>query len=120
MVRLLLENGPDATAVDEEGNTALHIAASFLPYDNWDDDRKVMKLLLRHGPNVNTQNRLGNTALHVAASKHQKAVDLLIKAGADNSLRNSEGFTANYVARGTDSRFLGGAWSRFRLRYGMV
>ena len=74
---LLLEHGADVLAIDDEGNTALHMA-SFTSH------HKTIKVLLQHGAAVNARNNVGNTPLHIlSAAGDIRSIRLLIKHGAD-------------------------------------
>ena len=63
-----------------------------------------MKLLLEHGAGVKVQNNLGDTPLHTAArAGDEDVVWPLIKAGADNRIRNKAGLTPAEVAYDEDN-----------------
>lgn len=62
VVELLLEVGAEANAVDYEGNTPLHIAASAKPCF-----KLVFKSLLNHGAHLDTKNCFGKVPLQLAA-----------------------------------------------------
>jgi len=72
----LLQCGADATAADDDGNTALHRAAR---YGNW----AVARFLLKWGADVNARNKWGRTPRALAvASNHYFILSLLRSHGA--------------------------------------
>ncbi|XHG04129.1 hypothetical protein AWENTII_007410 [Aspergillus wentii] len=79
MVKFLLESGASATAVKENGETALHLAAS-------EGAIEELTLLIQYGADVNTKTITGETALHRAASPRYGSIEMvkaLLDAGAD-------------------------------------
>jgi len=77
-----------AGRVDNNGNTALHVAAS-------EGHVKCISILLDRGANIKSKNNISWTALHAAASKgHVKCIDALIYRGADIENKNNIGDTA--------------------------
>lgn len=84
-----IERGVDVNATDEEGRTALQLAA-------FDGHHEVVKLLLDRGANADHADVKGRTALMFASTgPHLDAVNLLIAAGADvNAVDSDEQFTA--------------------------
>nr|MDT0251846.1 ankyrin repeat domain-containing protein [Endozoicomonas sp.] len=95
-VQALLEFGADKSLKNEQGNTALHVAT----------DKKSLEiaipLLAQRGTEkqeVNMQNKLGKTSLHLAVERHSKnIIPILLKSGADKSLKDNEGNTAYNTA----------------------
>lgn len=88
VVETLLEGGASPEAQEEDGSTALHIAARM----GLDD---VAALLLKHGAGANTLNRAGAGPLHDAIV-HKAGVTLvalLLDSGADPSLPDASGMT---------------------------
>lgn len=80
IVRQLINQGMDINAVDPDGYSALHRAASKGQND-------IIKKILSSGAKVNIKNRLGETPLYLAAQAgHVKTLKLLVNAGADTSL----------------------------------
>jgi ankyrin repeat protein len=86
-VQILLEKGADPNFVDDNGLTALHMAA----------DRghiEITRLLLNQGANVNAQDLNGDTPLHNAClCEHKDIIVLLLGKGADKSTKNTSGET---------------------------
>ncbi|GFE54249.1 ankyrin repeat-containing protein [Babesia ovis] len=83
MIESLLEDKPELVNVrSPEGLTALHLAA----------DRghiKVVKCLLKYGADMNAVDDNNDTPLLVAAAAgNRPVVDLLLRGGADGSVRN--------------------------------
>jgi ankyrin repeat protein len=73
-VAALIEANRDlVTAKDEDGDTALHLAAA-------GGQRDVCELLVKAGANVSAVNKLGQLPVHLAiASKNEATVELLIR-----------------------------------------
>ena len=79
VVRLLLAASVEVSARDNDGDTALHNAASHC-------QEEEMQLLLDHSAHVSPQNNYGRTPLHEAALQgHETVVRRLLGAGADFS-----------------------------------
>lgn len=98
MVSALLDAGADPRAVSAAGVTALLWGA-------W--DTKKVSLLLEHGADPNARSALDNTPLMVAAGSPtgSAAIEQLLAAGADITLRNKGGRTAlRFAASGGDAR----------------
>ncbi|XRB24347.1 ankyrin repeat domain-containing protein [Pseudoscourfieldia marina] len=86
----------DGTAENASGYTPLHYAARA-------GHVECVRLLIASACNVNATTRAGgSTALHRAAfTGHIEVVSLLLDAGADASIRNTDGQTAAHdAARG--------------------
>jgi ankyrin repeat protein len=94
LARQLLDAGADAGPRGPELRTALHWAASV---DAWE----VGDLLIQRGANVNATDLDDETPLHSAAfSGDARMVRLLLRAGADRSIRAAWSGTAEETARG--------------------
>ncbi|KAI8777545.1 protein fem-1 C [Biomphalaria glabrata] len=57
VINLLIEVGADTNALDEDGNSPLHIAAKDMPLD-----RQVIKVLVESGSHIDACNNRGDTA----------------------------------------------------------
>jgi ankyrin repeat protein len=62
LVDFLCNAGADWTILDQDDDTALHIATAFSGVDS-------VELLLQHGSKVDAQNKRGCTALHEAVRR---------------------------------------------------
>ncbi|WP_372369366.1 ankyrin repeat domain-containing protein [Candidatus Uabimicrobium sp. HlEnr_7] len=129
IVKLLLEKGADINQQDSYGNTTLMNAmkrrrveiAKLLIEKDVDvnvavrnltalfyvarmGDAKMMTLLIEKGAKVNLQDDEGQTPLFYAANV--EVAKLLLKAGADTTIKNKKGKTAVDVAKGEVLKFL--------------
>lgn len=104
-LNLLLDNGLDANLYNDVGYTLLMKAVCVQPhsysYGDEVEDVEMVEALLAHGADVNAQvyqnadYGRGETALFKAVQcGHEKIIDVLLKAGADKSIKNAEGQTA--------------------------
>ncbi|KAK7074366.1 hypothetical protein SK128_009451 [Halocaridina rubra] len=104
VLKMLIGNGADATAIDEDGYTPLHVAV-----ENNNDD--VVDELLKHQENKNENfsdlldvpNNAQKTSLHFAA--HTGNLDIfkrLLEAGADITAIDKDGFTPLHIAVATE------------------
>jgi len=76
LAAMLIANGADINAADDDGDTPLHLAA-MMGYQREAD------LLLAHDAGVNTMNKKGMTALHYAVlNGHREIADSLRNHGA--------------------------------------
>lgn len=92
MTKLLLENGADVKAVDEDNWTALLWAS-------WTGMPTVVDALVKAGSDVNALDNQKQSALMIAAQRgNEKVVEILINAGADATLKNVDGKTAEDLA----------------------
>jgi len=126
-VRLLLEDGADMSARDNDRRTPLHYATQdrhevvlqlllekgadvsakdsegFTPLHcaatSTDGSTPLARLLLQHGADVSAKSKGGETALHLAASGgHEALVLLLLAHGSDVSAKTKSGYTSEEVA----------------------
>ncbi|XP_077313361.1 B-cell lymphoma 3 protein [Lithobates pipiens] len=90
----LLKHGVDVNAVDiKSGQSPLIQAVE----SNQED---MVSLLIQNGAKVNQLTYAGNTALHVASGRGLAEITrLLLKSGADGSIKNCHNDTALTVAR---------------------
>ena len=73
IIEYLIENGANVNAVDNYGNTPLHI------YSRSDDiNTSIVGDLLDHGANINATNNEGKTPLHIYAAKKDGGEDITI------------------------------------------
>jgi ankyrin repeat protein len=99
VVKLLLENGAQINARDEEGRTPLIEAASYSRF-------ATVKVLLERGADLEASDNHGNTALLAAACDCAIApmpdtdviVELLMKRGANINARNNDAETPLMIA----------------------
>ena len=94
ILKLLIDNGADIFDFDDEGVSIFDIAVTY-------DNSEMINLLLEKGIDVNkTSRRSGFTAL-MAASCYGRVeiVKILLANGADQTLRDSKGFSAIDFAR---------------------
>lgn len=84
-----LKQGVSGTGLDAAGNTPLYWAACTGHIDC------IKELLCLPNAAINAQNKMGETPLHIAASHgHLDVVNLLLKNGADASIKNNDDLTA--------------------------
>ncbi|XP_033217235.1 ankyrin-1-like [Belonocnema kinseyi] len=81
VVAFFIKYKVDLEARDEDGKTALHLAA--------DGREHIVKLLLDAGANINSTSRNESRPLHFAAERgHVKVVELLLDYDADINVKN--------------------------------
>ena len=98
-VNLLLKLGANPNAQDQDGETALHLAA-----DRGDAVLAKALIAARANPNLK-ENGHGMTPLHMAAARgHTELVRLLIASGADRQARSSVGATPLMMASNKGQR----------------
>lgn len=87
-VEFLHQYGVDINMRDQEGRTALHIAAS-------NNDDEAICRLVELGAKRKLKDRKGETALHAAsAAGHTRVVELLLELAADINATDKAGWTA--------------------------
>ncbi|MEV0251695.1 ankyrin repeat domain-containing protein [Nocardia sp. NPDC050712] len=90
-IRLLVTGGTQATA-DDQGATAMHVAAAT-------GDADGIRELLNAGSDGDAANHTGWTPLHVAADHGRVEITrMLLAAGAAPNARTSTGWTALHIA----------------------
>ena len=88
-IDLIRNSNVDVNYTSEKEITALHAVVRRKKCD-----MGVLEALLDENPNVNAQDAKGWTPLHRAAlSKHEEAVKILLRAGADPFAKNKQGDT---------------------------
>lgn len=93
ITKILIDNGADILAADEDGTNTLMMASMY-------GRSNIIKLLIDKGVNINARNNYGNSALIYAVSKNDyPSVNILILAGADASIKNNEGKTVLDIAK---------------------
>jgi ankyrin repeat protein len=82
MIKLLINNGADVNAINNDGYTPLMVALS----NNYDKD--IIELLINNGADVNAINDYWNTPLIYALTSinDKDIIQLLLDNGADNNL----------------------------------
>jgi len=107
LMRLLFEHGADPNIKTSEGSTALMAAAGV----NWvvsqtysrsnEEYLEAAKLCLEKGADVNAVNKQGFRAIHGATNKgFNDMVKLLVSAGAELDVKDSQGRTPMTFAEG--------------------
>ena len=89
---LLLENGANVDALDDNGSTPLHLAIS-------ESEPRAAEILLDNGANVGLQYNNRQTALHLASQRgHLDIMRLLLENGANVEAPDSDGSTPLHQA----------------------
>ncbi len=92
-VRLLLKQGADVNARDEDGKTVLMYACDYGLID-------IARMLLEYGANVNAKDKYGGTALMEGCYDNEiDIVRLLLEYGANVNAKDKYGVTALMHAR---------------------
>lgn len=97
-IRLLINRGADVRHRNAHGFTALHCAVGNPAYDQ-QRQSKCVQLLLECGAEVNAVDNSGGTPLMGAAwFGALQSVELLLRAGADATIKDQKGRTARDLA----------------------
>ena len=92
LVEMLLNNGADVNATDNNGNTALSFASQ-------NGHTEIVAMLLAARADVNIKSDFGGTALMLASLRgHTEIVAKLLEKGADVNTENNYGQTALSLA----------------------
>ena len=97
IIHMLIEAGAAVDGYDDSYPSPLHVACGydclgFIDGSSYD----AVKALLGHGASLDLRDGVGNTPLHycvVSGNCASKIVDLLLRAGADESIVNDDGET---------------------------
>lgn len=95
LLTLFLDRGSNVNARTDTGLTPLHYAVQH-------EQAKALPTLIARGADVNAKDDEGSTALHLLASRPgaadvKQSVQLLVDAGADTSLQDAKGRTAQAI-----------------------
>ena len=92
VLNVLISNGADVNATNNDGNSPLHLAARY-------GSSSLVEFLAFEGADVNARNAVGDTPLHEAARYGQSAVaEFLISESADVNAANGDGDTPLQLA----------------------
>jgi ankyrin repeat protein len=94
IIKLLIQGGADVNTTNEDGQTPLMTAAKV-------GKNEIVEALIEAKASLNTQDLLGQTALILAIDKYAypETVKILLKAGADSSIKDTNGDTALSIAK---------------------
>lgn len=102
MVKTLLDHGANINAVNDHGDTPLHLAANGIFWDLYTQYSLVDTLLMNYkyeSPNISIKNKDGDTPLHIAArAGHKQSVRSLIQKGASAHILNNAENSPVWVA----------------------
>lgn len=113
IAELLISSGSGASMKDEDGNTALHMAARRLMAES-------CKILIERGADVNAKNEDNDTPLHLVFWRHDlmsnpfndaqiKTIEILVESGADLHSIGGDGLSSidlllHYLSEATISK----------------
>ena len=98
VMKVLLRAGADQNIEDENGNSWIHYAVR-------EDCRKVLQSIVDKGADVNGTNKKNITPLMLASVKGNiDAVNVLLRAGADQTIEDANGYTWIHYAVVGDCR----------------
>ena len=120
-VRLLLAFGANANQTDQHGFTPLtHAVNTHCTKQKEKELHYIISLLVHYGAHIDAQNMLstrqrGYTALMCAVEQDSGwLVERLLELGADTTLQNSKGHTAESIARNKNHKEAGQALDSFK------
>ena len=107
---LLIKKGYNPKYIQPDGSTLLHLAAK-------KDKPELISYLLTLGIGINQKDNNGYTALHKAAmtTKNLKTLKLLIKKGADKSIKTEFGESVYDLAK--ENELLSGKGKKFNVTF---
>lgn len=93
IIKLLIKSGADVNTVNDDGQTPLMTASKV-------GKNEIVETLIEAKANINAQDLLGQTALILAIDKYAypETVKILLKAGADSSIKDTNSDTALSIA----------------------
>lgn len=92
-IEMLLDKGANIEATDNDGNTALMLAAS--GYDAYHGNTETIEMLIDKGADIEAKNKFNKTALMIAAEERcPKAAEMLLDKGANIEASDDDGRTA--------------------------
>lgn len=100
-VSVLLDNGADVLIKDRTGVCGLHLAIT-RSSSKTADESTFLEIMLKHvrTDSVNIADNFGATSLHFAAVMNDiEAAKMLVKIGADDTIKDAQGHTAGEVAK---------------------
>lgn len=112
VARLLIGRGVPVDAQNKAGSTPLHSARAYT------DNMGIAEALLQSGADANVQDRNGNTPLHIIAcdpeicNRTDTEAELLIAFGADPTVKNNRGQSAQDLAIGRNRPELANLFNR--------
>ncbi|KAK9874491.1 hypothetical protein WA026_002841 [Henosepilachna vigintioctopunctata] len=91
LLKKMLSKGADPNIQDKNGNTALHLLAN---RNSTEKIKEFTRLLIEYDADLNAINEEGETPVHTAVNANcGLMVDVLLKEGADVSIRDNMGYT---------------------------
>ena len=94
VVKFLLEQNADTSSVNKYGNTPLHVSSACVF-----GSCVISEMLLAKGAKCDAGNNAGETPAHYAAHSGQPAsLRMLLRSGADQSIKDCKGFTVLHSA----------------------
>ena len=98
IVKLLLEAGSDANALDKWGETPICKIRILFEGRKAKYSRENIKLLVKYGADINTRDTMGQTVLYKSAFLADKRmIEMLLKLGSDPNILNVHGKSTLYV-----------------------